>query len=156
MKTAMILALAVLMQGEPTLTFETPKEWVKETPASNMRKAQYKVSDKEKKAGDAELLLFYFGAGGAGGVDANLKRWAGQMGQTEYKSEAIEGKCKVTLVDLTGTYSDRGTSIENARMIAAVVATDQGPFFFKLVGPAETVGDWREETVQMLKEARLP
>jgi hypothetical protein len=147
--------LAALAQDGNTIKFEAPKEWTKETPKSNMRKAQYKVPDKEKKAKDAELLLFFFGPN-AGTIDANLKRWAGQMGQATFTPEKIEGACKITLVDIKGSYQERpdAEAIADARMIAAVVETADGPWFFKLVGPADTVGDWREETVKMLKEAK--
>jgi hypothetical protein len=155
MKILPLLVAAVLLQDEKIIQFEAPKEWTKETPANRMRKAQYKVPDKEKKAKDAELTLFFFGPN-AGGVDANLKRWAAQMGQAAAKGEAIEGKCKVTLVDLKGTYTERPDAdpVENARMLAAVVETAGGPWFFKLVGPADTVGDWREEYVALLKAAQ--
>ncbi len=150
-----LLAFAVLAaQDEKIIKFEAPKEWTKEKPKSTMRKAQYKVPDKEKKAKDAELTLFFFGAD-AGGVEDNLKRWAGQMGQKEYKAEKVEGKSKVTLVDLAGTYQERfdTAAVENARMLAAIVETADGPWFFKLVGAADTVGDWKDEYVKMLKEA---
>jgi hypothetical protein len=151
---AAVLVLA-LAQDDKMIKFETPKDWAKETPSSKMRKAQYKVPDKEKKAKDAEFALFYFGPQ-AGTIDANLKRWAGQMGQASATPEKIEGACKITLVDIKGTYTERPDvdPIENARMLAAVVETADGPWFFKLVGPADTVGDWREETVKMLKEAK--
>ncbi len=150
-----LLFAAAALQDEP-VKFEAPREWTKETPSSPMRKAQYKVPDKEKKAADAQLTLFYFGAGGGGGVEANLKRWAGQMGGAEAKPEKIEGKLKVTLVDLKGTYTEKpgATPIEDARMLGAIVETDKGPWFFKLVGPADTVGDWRDEMVKLLKEAQ--
>lgn len=151
------LLLALPVQDEAkTLKFEAPKDWVKETPANSMRKAQYKVPDKEKKSKDAELLLFYFGAN-SGTIPMNLKRWAGQMGQTEAKPETIEGKCKITLVDLKGTYTEgQGKDpLPDARMLAAVVETESGPWYFKLVGPADTVGDWREELIALLKAAKL-
>jgi hypothetical protein len=160
MKTTWILAALSMVlpalaqdEGKP-LQFETPKEWVKGTPSSKMRKAQYGVPDKEKKAKDAEFAVFHFGKG-AGSVEDNIKRWGGQMGVEKPKSEAIEGKCKVTLVDITGTYTERPGSapIENARMLAAVVETPDGPWFLKLTGVADTVGDWREEFVKLLKEA---
>ena len=149
-----VLAASCLAQDEKILTFEPPKEWTKETPSSSMRKAQYRVPDKEKKAKDAEFTLSFFG-GGAGGVDANIQRWSNQMGGAEAKPEKFEGKCKVTLVDLKGTYTPGfgGTPIENARMLGAIVATDSGLWFFKIVGSAETVGGWREEMIKMLKEA---
>lgn len=151
---ASLVLLSLAAQDDKVIKFEAPKEWTKETPSSTMRKAQYKVPDKEKKAKDAELTLSFFGKGG-GGLEANLKRWSTQMGGVEAKPETFEGKCKVTLVDLKGTYTPGfgGDPIENARMLGAVVETADGPWFFKLVGPADTVGDWKDEYVKLLKGA---
>lgn len=148
--TAILLALALSQQ----LKFEAPKEWKKEEPKSSMRKAQYRVPDKEKKATAAELTLFHFG-NNAALVKANIDRWAKQMGAASAEPETIEGKCKVTLLDVKGNYSPAfgGAPIEDARMLAAVVEASSGPWYFKLVGPADTVGDWREEMVKMLKAA---
>jgi hypothetical protein len=152
--TTLIAALLFAAAQDGVIPHQPPKEWTKEEPANSMRKAQYRIPDKEKKAKDAELILFFFGPN-AGGVEANLKRWAGQMGQTEYKAEKIEGKCKITLVDLKGPYQERPDKdpIAEARMLAAVVETDKGPWFFKLVGPAATAGGWREEFITLLKGA---
>jgi hypothetical protein len=136
------------------IPFEAPKDWAKEEPSSNMRKAQYKVPDKAKKAGDAQLALFYFGPNNDM-LDDNIKRWAQQMGADDPKPEVIQGKCKITLVDLKGTYSGDAKSgpQENSRLLAAVVESTDGPWYFKLVGPADTVGPWRDEFVTMLKGA---
>jgi hypothetical protein len=152
----LLLATALPAQEEKIIRFEAPKDWIKEEPANTMRKAQYRIPDKEKKAKDAELVLFYFGSS-AGTIPMNIKRWAGQMGQEDAKPETFEGAHKITLVDLKGTYTERpgAQALENARMLAAVVETDAGPWYFKLVGPAETAGDWRDEFVALLKAAKL-
>lgn len=136
------------------IKFEAPAGWVKEEPSSNMRKAQYKVPDKDKKGGDAQLALFYFGPRNDM-LEENLKRWAQQMGAADPKPEVIQGKCKVTLVDLKGTYTgdQQNGPQDNTRMLAAVVENQDGPWYFKLVGPAETVGPWRDEFIKMLKGA---
>ena len=136
------------------IKFEPPAGWVKEEPSSNMRKAQYKVPDKDKKGGDAQMALFYFGARNDM-LEENLKRWAQQMGAAEPKPEVFQGKCKVHLVDLTGTYTgDQQTGPQDdQRLLAAVVENADGPWYFKLVGPAPTVGPWREEFIKMLKGA---
>lgn len=136
------------------IKFEAPKEWTKEEPANNMRKAQYKVPDKDKKAADAQLALFYFGPNNDM-LDDNVKRWAQQMGADDPKAEVIKGKCKITLVDLKGTYTGDSKAGEqpNSRLLAAVVEDTDGPWYFKLVGPADTVGGWKEEFVTMLKAA---
>jgi hypothetical protein len=152
---AAFLTAALAPQDDKIIKFEAPKEWTQEKPSSSMRKAQYKVPDKEKKGKDAELILSFFGKN-SGGIEANLKRWSAQMGGVDAKPESIEGKCKVTLVDLKGTYTPGfgGDVVEEARMIAAMVETDDGPWFFKLVGPAGTVGGWKEEMVKLLKAAQ--
>ncbi|HUR38321.1 MAG TPA: hypothetical protein VM222_02455 [Planctomycetota bacterium] len=136
------------------ISFEAPAGWTKEEPSNNMRKAQYKVPDKAKKAGDAQLALFYFGPNNDALKD-NVQRWAQQMGADDPKAEVIQGKCKITLVDLKGTYTGDSKSgpQEKSRMMAAVVEAADGPWYFKLVGPEETVGAWREEFVTMLKGA---
>jgi hypothetical protein len=120
-----------------------------------MRKAQYKIPDKEKTAKDAELAVFFFGPN-AGGIKANVDRWAQQMGAADIKAEIIEGAHKVHLIDLKGTYTGDAAAgpLENARMLGAIVEAADGPWFFKLVGPADTVGDWKDDYVAMLKAAK--
>ena len=153
MKTMLILGAALLLQD--AIAFEAPKEWTKQEPASTMRKAQYQVPDKEAKAKPAELAVFYFGAN-SGLLKANLERWAGQMGQVEPKAEVIEGNHKIHLVDLSGTYKGDAAAgpQDNFRMLAAVVEAPGGPWYFKITGPADTVGDWKDEYVKMLKAAK--
>src|SRR3990172_1264610 len=43
-----------------------PDTWVVETPSSQMRKAQYRLSAPEGGSGDGELVVFYFGPGQGG------------------------------------------------------------------------------------------
>jgi hypothetical protein len=95
---------------------------------------------------------------GAGGtVQANIDRWYGQFTQpdgSETKTKATTKKlelagCKVTLVDIPGTYKDSpggpfagGRIVERPdyRMLAAIVETpDRGNHFLKFYGPAKTV-----------------
>jgi len=136
------------------IKFDAPEAWVKEEPSNNMRKAQYKIPDKEKKGGDAVLAVFYFGPRNDMLAD-NLKRWAQQMGHDDPKTEVIQGKCKVHLVDLKGTYTgdaQQGAQ-ENQRMLAAVVEAEDGPWYFKITGPAGTVGPWKDDVIKMLKGA---
>jgi hypothetical protein len=137
------------------IQFDAPKEWIKEEPANKLRKAQYRVPDKAKEHKDAELVIFYFGAG-SGRIEDNIQRWSGQMGGGDPETQKLEGQCKITLCDFRGTYSsDNGTEpVENARMLAAVVEASDGPWYFKLVGHEATVGGWHDEFVAALKAAR--
>jgi hypothetical protein len=135
------------------IAFEAPQGWAREEPSSGMRKAQFKVPDKEKTARDAELAVFRFAPSS---IDSNVDRWVAQMEGSSPKRETLEGKCKVTLVELSGTYTGDagGEPLPNARMLAAIVEASDGHWYFKLIGPADTVGDWREEFVALLKGAQ--
>lgn len=142
------------------LKFTAPAEWVAEKTTSSMRVAQYKLPRAEGDQDDAQLVLYYFGAGQGGTVEANLDRWMGQMEQQDGRpskekahteSMTING-LKVTLLDVSGTYTAEmapGSSSHhnNAgyRLRAAVIETPKGPYFAKLVGPEKTLAKWETE-----------
>ena len=147
------------------LNLHAPAGWTSEQVASNMRVAQYKLPHAEGDAEDASLVLYYFGQGQGGSVDANLDRWAGQMGQTLDKAHretlTVNG-LNVTLVDVSGSYSGDMTpgtaatgSKPNSRMRGAVIETPAGPYFVKLVGPAKTIGRWDQEFLSYIKSAEF-
>src|SRR5207249_4595976 len=88
-------------------------------------------------------------------ADASVEQWSRQVEGGEAKPETIAGALKITLVDLSGRYRpDGGEAVPNARLLAAMVETPDGPWYFKLSGPAETVGPWRGEFVALLKGIR--
>lgn len=154
---------------QPGLNFKAPDEWVSEHPASSMRLAQYRLPRAEGDAEDGSLVLFYFGGQG-GSVQANLDRWIGQMDQPDGSSSRDRAKTDrltvnglpVTVLEVAGTYkaevapmSSERVNKPNFRMIAAVVETAKGPYFFKLVGPANTVARWSEPFHQALRSVEF-
>ena len=139
------------------VTLAVPKSWTEKTPTSSMRAATWTISG---KAGDAELAVFYFGSGGAGGAQANLDRWLGQFEQPDGSKSADKAKIEkkqiagmpVTTVELTGRYVATmmpGASEKHDNpdfmMLAAIVETSAGPYYYKLVGPKDTVGGARKD-----------
>ncbi len=143
------------------LAFSTPKDFVSQKPASRMRKAQFQVGD---GAVAGEIVFFYFGAGGAGGVDANVKRWFGQFKEpleaiapkTE-KSKA--GEVPVTFVSAQGTYLSgppRGPSVAKPgyALLGAIVEGKQGAIFVKFTGPKATVAANAEAFRKMITGAK--
>ena len=123
--------------------FKVPAEWKAEQPASRMRKAQYKV-------GEAELVVFFFGKGSGGSVDANVKRWLGQFKEpkeklgTKEKEQKLPG-AKITTVTAAGTYMSGppfGAKVPKAgyAMRAAIIEFEGGPVFIKMTGPRDAVG----------------
>jgi hypothetical protein len=135
------------------LRFTAPSEWITETPSSSLRKAQYRLAKVTGDPDDAELAVFFF-PGGGGPVQANIERWIAQFQKTDGSPAAgttsrreVHGM-PLTIVDVNGIYlSGSGTMSAvkpkpDFRMLAAVVETSSGPWFFKLTGPAKTVGKW--------------
>jgi hypothetical protein len=138
------------------IAYTAPKEWVSEEPSNRLRVHQFKVPDKAGKAEAAEFVLTTTRIWNDEMREENLARWGGQMGAEKPRPETLQGKFPVTLVDLKGTYrADFAPEpVENARMLVAVVEPPGGgPWFFKLVGPADTVSGWRDDFVAMVKAA---
>jgi len=123
-----------------------PDGWASKPVTSSMRVADLTF-------GDGEMIVYYFGTSGAGSIDDNLDRWLGQMVQPDGKNArdiAKIEKTKVnnldaTIMTVTGSYSDGGmmggapVNIADAEMLAAIVASPQGPYYFKGFGPKKTI-----------------
>ena len=143
------------------LKFKMPEGWTSEPPSTSMRVAQYKLPG---DAGDASLVIYYFGQGQGGSVEDNFNRWVGQMQKTRDQAKTdkltVNGM-NVTLLDVSGTYSGdtmggSGAGPQpNSRMRAAVVETPKGGYFIKLVGPEKTVGRWDDSFMAFVKSAEF-
>ena len=147
-----------------TLKFTTPEGWEPRAGSSTMRVAEFVLPARDGAAGNAELVVYYFGGSG-GSVDANIQRWLGQMQQPDGRATAdvatrdtrtVNG-LRVSLLDVSGTYVAEvrpgATEKHNSpgfRMRTAVVETARGPYYVKLVGPAQTVAAWNTSIDQFL------
>lgn len=142
------------------LRWVAPEGWTASQPASSMRLAEYVVPPAEgSQAG--EVSIFYFGAAGGGGVEANVTRWIGQFSgadgaaPTSNQSEETVNGLKVHRVDASGTFnpgmSGNGVPRENHRMLAAIVESSAGLYFFKLVAPADTIAARQTEFEAFVK-----
>lgn len=125
-----------------------PSTWQAQPPSSGMRLAQYRVPG---AGGDAEAVIFYFGKGQGGSVEANTERWISQFTTTDGKSVApriqrfrVDG-IPVTTVELTGSYArgvgmgPQGAAKPNQTLLVAVFETPEGNLTLQLHGPNETV-----------------
>lgn len=131
------------------LTFDRPEGWIYEHPTSSMRRAELGVRGDEGTAG---LVVYFFGDRGAGSAQANIDRWVGQFRNPD--GSPLEGvkpnKRKVagfdvTEIEVAGSYSS-GMGDDSSqqrqpgqRMIAAIVNTSTGPYYFKFFGDDEVV-----------------
>jgi hypothetical protein len=128
--------------GEFTFTRPAKWEWVEST--SKMRKAQLRVTDEATKA-SANVAFYYFGTGGAGGVQANVDRWLKQFAEpSDQINSKVEhptvGKTKLTYVQAEGTYNSGmpggpTTPMPDYALIGAILESDQGNVFVRMTGP---------------------
>ena len=150
------------------LAWSVPDGWTIETPASPMRRAQYRVPG---PGGDGECVVFYFGPGQGGDPRANATRWAGQFTQPGgrpsselMKTGELSGTSVETLmVEVTGTYDGGMTfTTEPAEpkpgymLLGAIAQGPDAPWFFKFTGPEETVRSQRDAFEQMLRSIQPP
>ncbi len=157
-----------LPSGE--VLYDVPKGWIQEQPSSEMRKAQYRWPG-AGKANDAELAVFFF-PGTGGSVEANVDRWFGQLLQPDGSSTKDKAEIKqidvnglaVTIVHATGTYmkpkspmmmSGPFDELKDYALLAAIVETDNGPWFFKATGPEKTIVRWRSSFDAFTRSLRM-
>jgi hypothetical protein len=133
-----------------------------------MRAAQFDLDAKE--LGAHELVIYYFGKGGAGGVEANLERWLGQITQPDGKPSKDVAKIEktklagqdATLVSVTGNYKTQQmpggpppVDKTNQTMLGAIVDSPEGPYYFKLVGAKPTIDANMAKWKAMLASMKL-
>ena len=118
-----------------------PSTWIEEEPSSSMRIIQFSP----KNNNDLIIAGFYFGNRN-NMVEANINRWKSQFTEVENYSKKEFASGKAILVEIKGIHKNRPSEMvkdfETApgyKTIAAIVSTDKGPYFFKLVGPVKEV-----------------
>jgi hypothetical protein len=153
-------------QTVDVLTYQSavPDTWVAETPKSEMRQLQFRVPAPEGEG--AEFVVYFFGPGQGGTLEANVERWQSQFQGpdgaavepevTEIGTDAIPA----TLVQLRGGYGrsvGMGPSdevLEDRMLLAGVIETPEGNLYPQLHGPAELVAGQRDAFVAFVKGIR--
>lgn len=150
------------------LGYDAPEGWVAGSTSSSMRVAEWSLPG--EGADPAEAVIFYFGAGQGGGVEANLERWFGQFEQPDGSSTRERAivttrelpELALTVADVTGTYvaSVRPGARERQnrpgyRMIAAIAEGEGGPWYIRVLGPESTVSRWEDDVEGFLTSLRV-
>ena len=143
-----------------------PARWTARTPASSMRLAEFVVPGVGGKD-SAEVVVYYFGAGQGGGIQANLARWKSQFsdpaGQPVFErvTRDSSGAMPLTIAEYRGTYARGigagaapGAARPNHTLIAVVAETPRGTLFFQLFGPAKAVETARETYLGFVRGMR--
>ncbi len=129
-----------------------PADWTVKPSTSNMRAAAFQLP--AKPGAEAALVVYYFGPNGAGSVDDNLDRWFGQFVQPDGKKSRDVAKIEktkfagqdATYVSLTGRFvaaampgATEAVDKQDQALLAAIVDSPAGPYYFKLVGAKSTI-----------------
>lgn len=141
----------------------TPPEGWKNEGTRPMRAATYVVPAAQGNAERSECVVYFFGAGQGGSVEANIERWKGQFTSGGKPAEAkvlkrtVHG-LPVTTIETSGEYSGMGgpmatekTVKAGYRLLGAIVVGPGGNVFIKFTGPLKTVDGNRREFEQMLE-----
>jgi hypothetical protein len=169
LRIALLLALLLVTASAPSpgevidaagLKLTVPAGWRSEPPSSSMRAAQMVVPG---SAGEGQLTVFHFGAGGGGGIDANLDRWLSQVvldPGTEARRKVLDAPLgKIHFVDASGkvTASRVGSFPSEDqpgwRLLGAVLEAEGGPWYLRLVGPEATLEAEGDAFLEMLRTA---
>jgi len=145
------------------LTTRAPSSWIRQQPSSSMRLLQMTVPG--DGGADAELVVFFFGQGQGGDVDANVARWQSQFSRPEGgvvvpSIERFEvAGMPVTVAELTGTYrrgmgGGTGDPEPDQTLAAGIVETARGTLFIQMHGPAATVAAQHDAFEALLRGLR--
>jgi hypothetical protein len=129
-----------------------PADWTPKPITSSMRAADFVLP--AKPGGEAELIVYYFGTGGAGSVEDNVNRWVDQFAQPDGKKSRDVAKIEkvkfggqdATYISLAGRFvaqampgGAQAVDKPDQALLAAIVDSPQGPYYFKLVGAKPTI-----------------
>ncbi len=153
------------------LTSVAPAEWKEEEPSElgkKFRVKQFRLPKVEKDKHDAEMVIFFFGAGSGGSVKDNVKRWQGffippkgeKIADVTKVEKKKAGDVPLTCVDIHGTYKYKKAPFildskaelrPGYRMINVIFDSKNGPYWFRLVGPAKTIAHYKKGFDQFVK-----
>jgi len=142
-----------------------PANWVRKAPRVEFIRAEFSLPRAEGDSADGRLTVSVAG----GSLKDNIQRWRSQFAgkpekesQDHLKASGVE----VTLVDLSGTYSDQqgpfAPAVERPgyRMLGAIFNVGGQLHFIKAYGPAKTMaaraGEFRAfvDSLKVMKDER--
>lgn len=147
------LSVTALLGAESIagLKWTAPAGW-KNLGSQPMRAATYSVPAAPGDKANSECVVYFFGQGQGGPVQANMDRWKSQFTTPDGKpapariaKRAVNG-LPVTTIDVSGNYSGMGGPLAATqavqpgyRLLGAILENPGGNIFIKFTGPIKTV-----------------
>ena len=167
MRVCALLGLAstiLIAESVAGLSWTAPAGWKTERPANSMRAATYSMAPAAGDRDPAECVVYFFGPGQGGSVEANMDRWkdqvrgpGGKPAEAKIARRTIHG-LTVTTIDTSGDYNGMNGPMTprpmlkpGYRLMGAIVEGPQGNVFLKFSGPAATVGANARRFEQLLE-----
>ncbi|MDG2477941.1 MAG: hypothetical protein P8M32_08615 [Phycisphaerales bacterium] len=140
-----------------SLSAPTDPTWRWEPPRNDMRKINW-VIPAPAGVEPAELVVTHFPEASGNTRQANIQRWTGQFQgedltpQAEIRTLEVSGM-PVTLVEISGQYRGMGGGWhkDDYTMLVAMVESQHGSVFIKLLGPTDTVSATRAAFMTMIE-----
>jgi hypothetical protein len=162
LSVVMFLVASLLAESVAGLKWTAPTGWKTEA-ARPMRAATYTIPPAAGDTAGAECVVYFFGPGQGGSVQANLDRWKGQVlgldgkpADAKIAKRTIHGLA-VTTIDTAGDYGGMGGPMaqsksvqKNYRLLGAIVEGPDGNLFIKFTGPAKTIAASQPDFEQFL------
>jgi hypothetical protein len=149
------------------LAFTVSDQWENVKASNPVRVAEYKING---SAGPAEMAVFYFGKNQGGGMEDNIRRWAGQFSDTGTSAPGAQvarierDNLRIALVKTEGTYNPgsmgpmapKSGPKENYALFGLVVeGGPEGSVFIKVTGPKATIAEQDEALEKMAQSVRV-
>jgi hypothetical protein len=160
-----LVAGSMMLCGESVagLKWTAPAGW-KNLGSQTMRAATYSVPSAPGDKEPSECVVYFFGKGQGGSIEANMDRWKAQFQspdgnpvQTKPQQRTVNGMA-VTTIDISGVYSGAGgplaetKSVQSGyRLLGAILVNPGGNIFLKFTGPGKTIAANQQKFEQLLQ-----
>lgn len=149
------------------LALTVNEDWENVKTANPIRVAEYKING---SAGPAEMAVFYFGQNQGGGMEDNIRRWAGQFTNPADPNAGAQvarierDNLRIALVKSEGTYNPGSMGPmapapepkDNYALFGLVVeGGPEGSLFIRITGPKETMAENDEDFSTMAQSVRI-
>jgi len=145
------------------LKWTAPAGW-KNLGSQTMRAATYSVPPAAGDKESSECVVYFFGKGQGGTIEANMERWKSQFQSSDGKpataktgQRTVNGLA-VTTIDVSGAYSGMGgplaqskSTLPGYRLLGAILVNPGGNIFLKFTGPGKTVTANQQKFEQLLQ-----
>lgn len=135
---------------EGKLAWDLPKGW-QQQPGQGMRLVSFHLIN-DPEAIDVSIISL---GGMAGGLQANLKRWLGQI-NVDVDDEALTAFIKASADNIFDfTQLQENTDSANKSMIAAMLMVEDATVFVKMTGSIKAVAQYKKDFLNLVKSVQL-